>query len=91
MGGYYSSTMKKSKVPTIISSGNTNTNTNHVEDEEEDYKGIDEHNMNIHKHEMSMDGEQELVNGSMHRMVPLHILSGRMVSMCDCWTWPLSP
>lgn len=82
MGDYYSSILKKSEVPTSRSSGNTNsnsnsninTNTNHVEDEEEDYKGLDEHNMNIDDHNMSIDGGQELSNGSVHRMAALYTL-----------------
>lgn len=74
MGDYYSSTVKKADVPTSRSSGNTNTNTNQVEDEEEDYEGLDEHNMNIDEQDVSMDGGQELSNGSVHRMAALYTL-----------------
>ena len=57
---YYSLRVNKLEVLTNRFSGNTNfnINTNHVEDEEEDYKGLDEHNMNIDGHNMSMYGGQ---------------------------------
>jgi hypothetical protein len=73
IGDYYSSTVKKAEVPTSRSSGNTNTNTNHVKDEEEDYEGLDEHNMNIDEQDMSKDG-QELSSWSVHRMTALYTL-----------------